>query len=267
MRFLKLEDENVVVFGVSNRKSVGFATTEILVEEGAHVHWVVHSKERQRELERFVGPEGPRAIHVCDVELPGAVDDLAKALPDQILGVVHAVAFANYRDGAKPFHETSRDDFGQAIQISCHSLVEIARALRNRFKSGASVVTVSISTTRMAAQNYGYMAPVKAALESSVVFLAKSFADIDVRFNAVCPSLLKTRSAAGIPGYAESYLYAEQLTLRKRGVLVKEVADAIAFLLSPRSSGINAQNVVVDAGMSVNFFDAEVISAALRGFS
>ncbi len=126
----------------------------------------------------------------------------------------------------------------------------------------AAVVAVSISTTRMASENYGYMAPVKAALDSALVFLAKSFSRFSrIRFNAVAPGLLKTSSSAGIPGYVESYLYAEQLTLRKQAVATEEVARAAAFLLSPASSGINAQQLIVDAGMSVNYFDRDLISA------
>ncbi|MEM1026017.1 MAG: SDR family oxidoreductase [Myxococcota bacterium] len=266
MSFLELDDKDVVVFGVSNKKSVGFRTHQVLVEAGARVHWVVRSEGRRDELARFLGPEGPATIEVCDVESPDAVDRVADKLPGRIHGVVHAIAFANYAEGMRPFEKTKREDFAQAMQISCHSLIEIAGALRPRLVDGASVVTISISHLKMAAQNYGYMAPVKAALESSVVFLAKSFSSSpSVRFNAVSPSLLKTRSAAGIPGYADSYLYAEHLTLRGKGVQVEEVANAVAFALSPRSSGINGQSLVVDAGMSVNYFDADVVGAALGG--
>ena len=141
----------------------------------------------------------------------------------------------------------------------------LANALRDQLDPDASVVTISISTTRMASENYGFMAPVKAALDSSLAFLAKSFSSFSrVRFNAVAPGLLKTSASAGIPGYVDSYLYAEQATLRKQAVQTEEVANAAAFLLSPRSSGINAQQIVVDAGMSVNYFDRELIRRALR---
>ncbi len=118
------------------------------------------------------------------------------------------------------------------MQVSCHSLIEMANGFAPLLVEGASVVTVSISTTSMAAENYGYMAPVKAALDSSVAFLAKSFAERRVRFNAVCPGLLKTNASAGIPGYVDSYLYAERVIPRQRGVDTEEVASTIAFLLS-----------------------------------
>jgi enoyl-[acyl-carrier protein] reductase I len=104
------------------------------------------------------------------------------------------------------------------------------------------------------------MAPVKAALDSATAFLAKSFSDFSrVRFNAVCAGLLKTSASAGIPGYLDSYLFAERATLRKAGLATQEVADTALFLLSPRSSGINAQRIVVDAGMEINYFDKSIV--------
>ena len=97
------------------------------------------------------------------------------------------------------------------------------------------------------------------------LFLAKSFSRFSqVRFNAVAPGLLKTSASAGIPGYVDAYLYAEQVIPRKKAVQTEEVAHAAAFLLSPRSSGINAQRIVVDAGMSINYFDRELIERAMR---
>ena len=97
------------------------------------------------------------------------------------------------------------------------------------------------------------------------MFLAKSFSQFSrVRFNAVAPGLLKTSASAGIPGYVDSYLYAEQATLRKQAVQTEEVANVAAFLLSPRSSGINAQSIVVDAGMSINYFDRDLVRRAMR---
>lgn len=269
MSFLGLESKRIVLFGVSNRKSVAFRASRVLEEAGAEVWWGVHTEERRTELKRHLDPD---RLVVCDFEAAegaeGSPEHAASQVPGPVHGLVHAVAFANYSRGAQPFQHTVREDFLQAVDVSCYSLVRLARAFQGQLASDGSVVTVSISTTRMAAENYGYMAPVKAALESAVVFLAKSFSTFgEVRFNAVAPSLLKTRSAAGIPGYAESYMFAEKATFRKRGVTVDEVAHTAAFLLSPRSSGINGQTLVVDAGMGSNYFDQELVQAALRGLS
>ena len=109
------------------------------------------------------------------------------------------------------------------------------------------------------------MAPIKAALDSSLAFLTKSFSQFSrVRFNAVAPGLLKTSASAGIPGYVDSYLFAEQVIPRKQGVETQEVANVAAFLLSPRSSGINAQSIVIDAGMSINYFDRRIVSKVVE---
>ena len=126
---------------------------------------------------------------------------------------------------------------------------------------GAAVVSVGISS-QVTAANYGYMSPIKAALESASRFLAKSFAEQGIRFNSVNAGPLKTSASAGIPGYLKNYLFAEKLTMRKSNITTQEVADTIVWLLSPRSSGVNAQSVVVDAGMGWNFFEESVVEKA-----
>jgi enoyl-[acyl-carrier protein] reductase I len=109
------------------------------------------------------------------------------------------------------------------------------------------------------------MGPIKAALESASRFLAKSFSDhSEVRFNVVGSGPLKTSASAGIPGYLESYLFAEKLTFRKRNLSTQEVANTTVFLLSERSSGINGTTLVVDAGLGSNYFDKEVVRLAMR---
>ncbi|PIE72202.1 MAG: enoyl-ACP reductase [Deltaproteobacteria bacterium] len=268
MNFLGLKQKNYVVFGLANRKSVATAISRSLVEQGARVILVVRSEEREKNAKKLF-PQSP--VFVCDVEEEDNIirvrDEIAKYLQQEdckIDGIVHSIAFANYSDGLKPFHKTRKDDFLQAVNISCFSLISIANHFKELLTKEASVVTISISTTRMAAENYGYMAPIKAALDSSVCFLAKSFSGFSqVRFNAVAPSLLKTSASAGIPGYVDSYLFAEKAILRKKAVTTQEAADVAVFLLSPRSAGINCQTLVVDGGMSVNYFDKEIIKKTI----
>ncbi|MEQ8851247.1 MULTISPECIES: SDR family oxidoreductase [Gimesia] len=262
MDFLKLAGKRILVFGVANRKSVAYQTGKVLEEAGAEVIYVVRSEARKESLSKLL-KDAP--IYICDVEHQQEIDQLQADISqkyDVIHGLVHSIAFADYSAGWLPFHETPRAAFLQAVDISCFSLIAVCNAFKELLDpEQGSVVTISISTTRMAAENYGYMAPVKAALDSSVCFLAKSFSNFSqVRFNAVCPGLLKTSASAGIPGYVDSYLFAEKATLRKSAVQTSEVADTVAFLISPRSSGINSQGIVIDAGMGTNYFDNQIIS-------
>ncbi len=265
MDFLALAGRTILVMGVANKKSVAYRIATLLESAGAEVIYTVRSEQRRQSLEKLL--QGKRMV-VCDVADQQQIDALAaelRAQEVQLGGLVHSIAFADYSEGIKPFHETGRAQFLQAIDISAFSLIAVCGALKDRFLPDASVVTIGISTTRMASESYGYMAPIKAALESSLAFLTKSFSsDSEVRFNAVAAGLLKTSASAGIPGYVDSYLYAERIIPRGRAVQTDEVANTAAFLLSPRSSGITAQSIVVDAGMSINYFDQAIIRDAMR---
>ncbi len=268
--FLQLAGKTVLVQGVANRKSVAWHVAKSLEEQGARVVYAVRSEARKKSLETLLAG---RPVFVCDVEEEGAAARLAAEVAAAgfapLHGLVHSIAFANYSEGFKPFHETKRKDFLQATAISAFSLVELANAFKPHFAPKASVVTIGISSLLVTPDNYGYMGPIKAALESSTRFLAKSFSAVggdgaEVRFNVIGAGPLKTSASAGIPGYLESYLYSEKLTFRKRNLSTQEVADPVLFLLSERSSGINGTTLTIDAGLGANYFDQEIIRLAMR---
>ena len=265
MDFLGLEGKTIVIFGLANRKSVAWHVGRILEQLGAQVVSVVRTEERREQLKDRVG-EMP--VFVCDVESDEQIRAVRDAIGSdfpRVHGILHSIAFADYEEGMKPFHETPKRSFLRAVDVSCYSLLAISDAFKTLLDPDGSVVTISISTTRMASENYGYMGPIKAALDSSLAFLAKSFSAFSrVRFNAVAAGLLKTSASAGIPGYVDSYLYAEQVIPRKQALRTEEVANTAAFLLSDRSSGINAQQVIVDAGMSINYFDRDLVTRSVE---
>jgi enoyl-[acyl-carrier protein] reductase I len=258
--FLQLRGKRFLIMGVANRKSVAWRTAALLREAGAELIFTVRSEQRREQTAKLLA--GHRVL-VCDVESEQEIARLGETLAadgQPLHGLLHSIAFADYPEGIRPFHETTKRQFLQAVDISCFSLTAVSNALKEVLARDASVVTIGISTTRMASESYGYMAPVKAALESSLAFLTKSFSRFsEVRFNAVAAGLLKTSASAGIPGYVDSYLFAEQAIPRGRAVQTDEVAATAVFLLSPRASGITAQRIVVDAGMEINYFDAAIV--------
>ncbi|MEM9227557.1 MAG: SDR family oxidoreductase, partial [Verrucomicrobiota bacterium] len=206
MSFLGIDGKSYLVTGVANKKSVAWHIAKTLEEAGAKVVYSVRSEARKDSLTKLLGD---RPTYICDVENADEITALADdAGTDHgpFDGFVHAIAFANFSAGPQPFHATARADFLQATQISCFSLVELANALKPHLKPDASVVSIGISS-QVTAENYGYLSPIKAALDSATRFLAKSFsADTEVRFNTVNPGPLKTSASAGIPGYLENYL-------------------------------------------------------------
>lgn len=258
MSFLSLEHKTFLIAGVANKKSVAYFSAKTLIDEGARCIFSVQKPEQLSQIEKLF--PGAPAI-VCDVASTEDLEQLPHRVAqhtDHLDGLLHSLAFANFSEGPVPFHLTKRHDYLEAAQISCFSLVEMCRALNALFTSSASVVTISISNTR--ATSYGYLGPIKAMLDATVPYLAKALsADSQIRVNAVGAGPLKTSASAGIPNYVENYLFAEALTLRKAALETQEVANTVAFLLSPRSSGINATTVLVDAGMSCNGFDQDVV--------
>lgn len=265
--FLQLSGKTFLVQGVANKKSVAWFIARTLEEQGARVVYAVRSEARKKSLEAQLAG---KPVFICDAEQEGACDRLAAEVAAAgfapLHGLVHSIAFANYSEGFKTFAETKRKDFLQATAISAFSLVELAQAFKPHLAKNASVVSIGISSLLVTPDNYGYMGPIKAALESCSRFLAKSFgaSGAEIRCNVVGSGPLKTSASAGIPGYLESYLYAEKLTFRKRNLETQEVANVAVFLLSERSSGLNGTTLVVDAGLGSNYFDKEVIRLAMR---
>ena len=251
--FLNLSGKSFLVFGVANKKSVAWHIAKALEEQGATVIYSVRSEARKASLDKLLAD---KPVFICDVEDETAAEKLATNVSAaghaHLHGIVHSIAFANYSEGFKPFHETKRSDFLQANAISSFSLVEIARAFKPHLDPNASVVTIGISSLQVTPDNYGYMGPIKAALESTARFLAKSFSeDTAVRFNVVGAGPLKTSASAGIPGYIESYLYTEKLTFRKQNLSTAEVANAALFLASDEARYITGVLLPVDGGLLI----------------
>lgn len=254
MDFLEVSGKTFYIAGVANKKSVAYFVAKTLMDHGAKCIFSVQSTSHFDAVTKlFPGS----LVFIHDVEKD---HDLAEKINKPLDGFVHSLAYANFSGGPVPFHETKKEDYLQAAQISCFSLVEMSRQIKNLLHPEASIVTISISNTK--ATSYGYLGPIKAMLDATVPFLAKSFSDFSkIRVNAVGAGPLKTSASAGIPNYIENYLYAEELTLRKASLATQEVADAVCFLLSPRSSGINATTLMVDAGMSSNYFDQNIVKS------
>jgi enoyl-[acyl-carrier protein] reductase I len=258
MSFLNVTGKTFLITGVANKKSVAFHSAKILQEEGANLIFTVqHLDAHDKVSKLFPGC----AIYILDVESDESFEQVDMKLSQsetRLDGLLHSIAFANLLE-PKPFHETSWADYAQAERISCFSLTKMAHTFKEHFNDDASVVTVSISDTK--ATSYGFLGPIKAALDATVPFLAKSFSEFSrVRFNAVCAGPLKTSASSGIPGYINNYLYAEQLTLRKQALKTTEVANSIVFLLSSASSGINGSCMSVDAGIDCNYFDQKIVN-------
>jgi enoyl-[acyl-carrier protein] reductase I len=256
-------DKWIYIAGVANKKSVATHVAKILEKQGAKLIFSAQNEKNMASINKIF-PNHP--VFLFDVESEQDMNELKAKISAHTTildGFLHSIAFANFSQGPKPFHETLRKDFLQAAHISCFSFTEMSGKIKDLLSQNASCVTVSISSTR--ATSYGYLGPIKAMLESSCAFLAKSFSEFSkVRFNCVQAGPLKTSASAGIPDYMDNYIFSENLTLRKESLQTQEVANTITFLLSELSSGINAGGIIIDAGMSANYFDQEIVKTYVK---
>ena len=227
------------------------ALDELDSDQGAKVLYSVRSEARKKSLETLLAG---KPVFLCDVEDEGAAQRLATGIAvaghAPLHGIVHSIAFANYSEGFKAFHETKRADFLQATAVSSFSLVEIARAFQPHLAPNASVVTIGISSLLVTPDNYGYMGPIKAALESSVRYLAADLGPKGIRVNGISAGPIKTLAASGIKGFSRMLDYNEKTAPLRRNVTIDEVGNVAAFFFSDLASAITGEVTYVDCGFS-----------------
>ena len=187
-----------------------------------------------------------------DVTAPGQVQAVFDALRERwgVLDfVIHSIAFAPKDDLHGRLVDCSRDGFLQAMQISCHSFIEVAHHAPSLMRPGGALVTMCYYGADKVVQNYNMMGPIKAALESSVRYLAYEMGPSRLRVYAVSPGPMKTRAASGIDKFDELVQMALERTPEHRLVDIAEVGRVVAFLVGGGASGMTGDVIYVDAGL------------------
>jgi len=242
-----------LIVGVANRRSISWGIAQALQAQGARLA-LTYPTERLEENVRELAEklENPLVLR-CDVSSDEQIAMLAEHLDREFGGLdflVHGAAFAQAAELSNPFVETSREGFRIALDISAYSLIGLTRTcvplLEKR--GGGSVLTLTFLGSDRVFPNYNVMGVAKAALESTVRYLAADLGQRNIRVNAVSAGPIKTLAAAGISGFSTILqVYRERAPL-KRNVDLSEVADAALFLLSPASRAITGEVLMVDAG-------------------
>jgi enoyl-[acyl-carrier protein] reductase I len=248
-----LSGKHGLVVGVANKRSISWAIAQAAAAAGARIALTYPSErleENVRELAQKL--ENPLVLP-CDVSSDQQIDELAAHLDREFGGLdffVHGAAFAPAAELSNPFLQTSREGFRIALDVSAYSLVGLARAVAPLMekRGGGSILTLTYIGSQRVFTNYNVMGVAKAALESSVRYLAADLGPKNIRVNAISAGAIKTLAAAGISGFSSILqVYRDRAPLR-RGVDQSEVADTAVFLLGPASRAITGEIVMVDAG-------------------
>ncbi|RKY19361.1 MAG: NADH-specific enoyl-ACP reductase [Planctomycetota bacterium] len=244
-----------VVLGVANKRSIAYACAAAASREGAKLI-LTYQNDRVAAGVRALseGLPGEALAIECDVSNDEGLAATAAAIGEhmpQVDFVIHSVAFAKRDELEGRFIDTSREGWRTALDISAYSLAAVTRNLAPLMTSGGSIVTMSYLGGERVMPHYNVMGPAKAALESSVRYLAADLGPEGVRVNAISAGPIRTLAASGISGFAQMLDMAAERTPLRRNATQKDVADATLFLLSDMSRAVTGTTLYVDCGFHI----------------
>lgn len=249
-----LKDKTALILGLANRWSLAFAIAKAFRREGANLVLTYQGERQRQTVEDLASELGVARVVPCDVTREVELEHLAEILRaegDKLDCVVHSIAFANKDDLARPFLETSRDGFLLAHEVSAYSLVAVARAVAPAMNEGGAILTLTYLGSTRVMTNYNVMGVAKAALESTVRYLASELGAKNIRVNAISAGPVKTASARGIKDFSRILDHVSQTAPLKRNTDPGEVGDAAVFLASELGRGVTGNILFVDAGYQI----------------
>ncbi|MEF3254391.1 MAG: enoyl-ACP reductase [Deferribacterales bacterium] len=249
-----LKGKNVVVFGVANDKSIAYAIAKLFKENGANLGFTYAGEALKKRVEPISEELGGAFCVQCDVSKDEDINDVvtvAKEKFDKVDILIHSVAYAPQEALKGRFVDTPREAFKIAMDISAYSLVALCKAFEPMFSESASVITLTYYGSVKVVQNYNVMGVAKAALESSVRYLANDLGAKGVRVNAISAGPIKTLAASGISGFKSILAQIEERAPLKKNVTQEDVAKAALFLCSDLASGVTGDILYVDSGYNI----------------
>jgi enoyl-[acyl-carrier protein] reductase I len=250
-----LENKNGIIFGVANKRSIAWATAQALHESGARLAFAYQGerlKDNVAGLTRAEMPDSP--LLSCDVTKQEEVDETFKHVGTEfgrLDFLIHSIAFAPREALEGEYLKTDREAFLTALEISAYSLTQLARAAATLMTEGGSIVTMTFHGAEKVYQGYNVMGIAKAALESSVRYLAADLGPRNIRVNAISAGPIQTLSARGVSGLSTMLKHHAERAPLHRNVEPREVGNTALFLCSPLSSGITGETIYVDCGYNI----------------
>jgi enoyl-[acyl-carrier protein] reductase I len=249
-----LQGKKGLVVGIANAQSIAWGCARAFRDAGAELAVTWFNDKARPYVEPLAQQlQAPIALPL-DVEQPGQMEAVFAAIEQQwgrLDFVLHSIAFAPKSDLHGRVTDSSREGFGRAMDISCHSFARMARLAEPLMKDGGSLMTMSYVGAEEVIPNYGLMGPVKAALEASTRYMAAELGPKGIRVNAVSPGPLATRAASGIPNFDALLDEAVRRAPLRRRVDIAEVGALCAFLASDAAKAMTGGTLYVDAGFHI----------------
>ncbi|MBL8097535.1 MAG: enoyl-ACP reductase [Anaerolineales bacterium] len=250
-----LDGKNALVFGLANERSIAWGITQAFKREGANLGISYAGEMLEKRVKPLAEQVGCKWVEECDVtkdeNLTSVAEKAAKHF-GKIDVLVHSIAFAGKDELSKPFHETSREGFRVALDVSVYSFVALTHAFLPILNPGASVMCLTYGSGAVkVAPHYNVMGVAKAALESATRYLAYDLGPQKIRVNAISAGPIRTLAAAGVGGFRDMYKHFADLSPMRENVTIEDVGDTAVFLASDLSKRVTGEIQYIDSGFNI----------------
>ncbi|MDQ3010251.1 MAG: enoyl-ACP reductase [Acidobacteriota bacterium] len=249
-----LEGKTGLIVGVANKHSIAWAIAESAAREGARLAFNYQSERLQGNVEELAKTLDGAKAYQCDLSNDAEIAALMAGV-EADLGkldfLIHSVAYAPREELTGEFVNTSREGFRTALDVSAYSLVALTRAAMPLMADGGSVVTLTYLGAERVVPHYNVMGVAKAALESSVRYLAHDLGPKGIRVNAISAGPIRTLAARGVSGITKMVEHHREVAPLRRATEQAEVGDTALFLISSLGRGITGEIIYVDGGYHI----------------
>ncbi|WP_324809202.1 enoyl-ACP reductase FabI [Sphingomonas sp. LY29] len=255
-----LQGKRGLVMGLANDKSLAWGISKQLAEHGAELAFSYQGEALEKRVRPLADSLGSDFCFDCDVSDPARLDEAFATLQqrwDSLDFIVHAIGFSDKNELRGGYVDTSLDNFLMTMNISVYSFCAVAQRARRMMKPGGSMLTLSYYGAEKVIPHYNVMGVAKAALETSVKYLAADLGPEGIRVNAISAGPIKTLAASGIGDFRYIMKWNEYNSPLRRNVTIEDVGGAGLYLLSDLASGVTGEIHHVDAGYNVIGMKAE----------
>ena len=249
-----LSGKTALVFGIANNHSIAWGIAQSLHQHGARLGISYAGESLERRVKPLADSIGVSFVEPCDVTKDEDIETVMAKAKDafgQIDILVHAIAFANREDLMGRFHNTSREGFQLAMDISVYSFIALAGAAAPLMKDGGSMLTLTFYGGQKVIPNYNVMGVAKAALEASTRYLAADLGQQSIRVNAISAGPIRTLSASGVSGFKDMYRQYASLTPLQRNITLEDIGGAAVWLASDLAKNVTGEVLFVDSGYNI----------------
>ncbi len=243
-----------IIFGVANNRSIAWGITKAVVDQGAEIALTYQGDALKKRVEPLAAQAGAKLVLPCDVTDTASMDAVFAAAEKEWGGldfIVHAVAFSDKDQLDGRYVDTTEENFAKTMAISCYSLTAMAKRAEPLMKDGGSIVTLTYYGAEKVMPHYNVMGVAKAALETSVQYLAADLGKNNIRVNAISAGPIKTLAASGISDFRYILKWNEYNSPLKRNTTLDDVGGAGLYLLSDLGAGTTGEVLHVDSGYHV----------------